>query len=57
MTYEQIVEYYGSEAAAAKILQITRQAINLWKQTSAVPKRTQAYIQLKTRGKLKADKG
>lgn len=56
MTYDQIVAYYGTEAKAAKKLGFTPQALNLWKHGGGVPHRTQELIELKTRGKLKADK-
>lgn len=55
MTPEQIIEHYGDEKAAADALGVTRQIVNYWKQKGEVPIKTQAYIQLYTNGKLKAD--
>ena len=54
MTPEQVITHYGSEQAAADALKMTRQAINYWKLRKVIPKRTQAFIQLKTNGALKA---
>lgn len=55
MTPEQVIEFYGSEQAAADALSCTRQNVNLWLNRGKIPIRTQALIQLITRGKLKAD--
>jgi hypothetical protein len=55
MTPEQIIEHYGSERAAADALGMTPQIVNYWKQKGEVPIKTQAFIQLYTNGKLKAD--
>ena len=54
MTFEQVVKHFGSEVEAAKQLGFTRQAVNLWKSNGIQP-RTQELIELKTRGKLKAE--
>ena len=54
MTPEQVIKHYGSEQAAADALKMTRQAINYWKLRKVIPTRTQAFIQLKTNGALRA---
>ena len=54
MTPEQVIKHYGSESAAADALKMTRQIINLWKLRKSIPVRTQAFIQVKTNGALKA---
>lgn len=56
MTFEQVIKHFGSEVLAAKALGFTRQAVNLWK-TNGIQRRTQELIEMKTRGKLKADGG
>ena len=55
MTPEQVIKHYGSERAAADALKMTRQIINYWKLRKSIPLRTQAFIQLKTNGALKAN--
>ena len=54
MTPKQVIEHYGSERAAADALRMTRQIINYWKLRKSIPVRTQAFIQVKTNGALKA---
>ena len=54
MTPQQVIKHYGSEQAAATALQVTRQIINYWKQKGVIPEKTQALIQVKTNGALKA---
>ncbi len=54
MTPEQVIRHYGSEDAAAVALKLTRQAVNYWKRKKEIPLRTQALIQLRTNGALKA---
>lgn len=54
MTYEEVIEHFGSEVLAAEGLGFTRQAVNLWK-TNGIQPRTQELIQMKTRGKLKSE--
>lgn len=54
MTPDQLVKHYGSEQAAATALRVTRQAVNYWVRRKSIPLRTQALIQVKTNGALKA---
>lgn len=54
MTYTDIISHYKSPKRAARYLRVTRQALSLWKKHGIAPDR-QRYIQLVTRGKLKAD--
>ena len=57
MTPNQVVKHFGSVSAAARGLGLTRTAIQNWRRKGAVPRRTQAWIQLETGGALKASKG
>lgn len=54
MTFEQVIKHFGTEYATAKKLGFSKQAVNKWK-TRGITSRTQEFIQLKTRGKLKAE--
>lgn len=54
MTYADVIKYYKTPKRAAKYLQVTKQALSLWKSNGIAPDR-QRFIQLVTRGKLKAD--
>lgn len=59
MTPEQVVAHFGgknnSVGKAARKLGITPAAIYHWMKTNTIPDGTQARIQIKTNGKLKAD--
>lgn len=54
MTPKQVIEHYGGEQAVADALGITRQVVNYWKQHDRIPNYTQAFIELKSAGQLKA---
>ncbi len=60
MTYEQLVEHFGTPELARRALcasrgyQITRQALTYWKRTG-VPRGVQAEFQILTGGKLQAN--
>ena len=53
MTYEQLIEHFGSQAAAAKALGVTRAAVLFWRNTG-IPKTRQFQIEVVTKGALKA---
>ena len=53
MTYNQIVKYFGSVAAAARKLDYTRAGIYHWRD-NGIPIRTQQWIETRTRGVMKA---
>ena len=55
MTLEQAIKHYGSREALAKVLRVKLTAVVQWKYRKGIPKDKQMVIQLKTRGKLKAD--
>jgi hypothetical protein len=53
MTYQQVVEHFGSCALAGKALGIDRKAVHAWKR-KGVPLLRQYQIQALTDGALKA---
>jgi len=57
MTPEQVIRHFGGEKQAADALDCTRQIVNLWKNRGDIPIWTQAWIQLRTNGKLVAERG
>jgi len=54
MTYDDVVQHFGSAPKAAKAMGFTRQAIYRWK-NAGIPIGTQCRIQLLTGGVLTAD--
>lgn len=54
MTYDELVEEYGNASQAASALGFSRQALSRWK-TAGIPFESQFRIQMKTRGRLKAN--
>lgn len=55
MTYADLIEHYGSQAAAARALGIKPPSVAEWKE-SGIPLPRQAQYELLTRGKLKAQR-
>ena len=57
MTPKDVIKYFGGSAAsAARALKLTRATVSYWDTHDEIPLRTQALIELQTRGRLKADK-
>ena len=56
MTLEQAIKHYGSREALAAALKVKVITVVQWGYRNGVPKDKQVILQLKTRGKLKADK-
>lgn len=55
MTYDQIIEHFGSAAEAARLLGYEhRQRVHKWKATG-IPREEQALVEVVTGGKLVAD--
>lgn len=52
MTKQDVIQHYGSVAAAAEAMGIRRQAVNAWGEEP--PHGRQCELQILTRGKLKA---
>lgn len=55
MTYDDIIEHYGSEAKAAAARGIDRQRVHGWKKRPRVPTDDQIEYEVLTSGELKAD--
>lgn len=55
MTPQQVIKHFGGEQAAADALECTRQSVNYWLNKGEIPLKTQAFIQVKTAGKLRAN--
>ena len=54
MNYAQLVQHYGSEAEAARVLAVPQSTINAWR--NGIPHWRQSIIESATNGKLRADK-
>lgn len=55
MTVDQIVKYFGTKTKAANGLGVHLQTLRDWRR-GGIPVKTEAWIQLKTGGALKATK-
>jgi hypothetical protein len=55
MTYQDVVEFFGNASKAAEALGCARQTVSQWKVRGSIPFEAQFRIQIKTRGRLKAD--
>jgi DNA-binding transcriptional regulator YdaS (Cro superfamily) len=55
MTYSDLVQHYGSQAAAARALGLAQPSIHEWQQTT-IPYDRQCQIQIATGGRLLARK-
>lgn len=53
MTYEQLIEHYGSQAEAARALGLKQPSVWAW-QEATIPYDRQCQIQIATDGKLVA---
>ena len=53
MTYEQLIEFFGTQRAAGEALGIAQPSVSEWKE-KGIPLPRQAQYELLTRGKLKA---
>ena len=55
VTYKQIIRFFGSRAAAAERLEVSRQLLYHWEK-HGIPRGRQALIQLQTDGALRAER-
>lgn len=55
MTHSDVVSHFGSAAIACAKLNIPPQTFSSWKTRGRIPFNAQYAIQLKTRGRLRAD--
>lgn len=56
MTHQDLVDHFGNANKAAKALGYSRQAVSQWK-SNGIPFEAQYRIQMKTKGRLRADLG
>lgn len=56
MTYDQLIEFYGTQGVASEKLGYSRPTLSNWKKRGAIPEGPQAWIQILSHGKLRADK-
>ena len=54
MTYEQLIEHFGTQAAAARALGVKQPSVSEWKK-NGIPEDQQLKAQKITKGKLPAD--
>jgi DNA-binding transcriptional regulator YdaS (Cro superfamily) len=54
MTFDELIEHFGSQVAAADRLGVTQPTLSNWKARGRIPHLQQLRIQHVTRGKLKA---
>lgn len=54
MTYDDLVDTYGGLSKAARALGLAKQTVHRWRD-SGIPFEKQFIIQMKTKGRLKAD--
>jgi hypothetical protein len=55
MKYADIIDFYGSGAAAAEAVGVSRQTVHRWKRIPRIPTDPQLRYELLTRGALRAD--
>jgi DNA-binding transcriptional regulator YdaS (Cro superfamily) len=55
VTVDQVIQFFGSQSAAAKALKVTQPTISNWKTRGSVPPLQQLRIESQTQRKLKAD--
>ena len=54
MNYDQVIELFGTQAEAARKLQVAQPSVWAWQKTG-IPLERQIDIEIKTGGTLKAD--
>ncbi len=52
--FEELINHFGNQAKLAKALNVTRQAITLWKMADTIPPAQAVEIERLTDGKFKA---
>lgn len=55
MTYDELIAFYGTPAAAAKAREIDRQRVHGWKLRDRIPTDDQIEYEVITGGALRAD--
>jgi transcriptional regulator with XRE-family HTH domain len=54
MTYDQLLDLYKTQRAAAEAVGVSKQAVSQWKR-KGIPRNSQIDIEVKSGGRLKAD--
>ena len=54
ITLQEAIDFYGSQAALARALEITPGAVHIWKLAGRLPRLRQFQLEVVTKGKLKA---
>jgi DNA-binding transcriptional regulator YdaS (Cro superfamily) len=54
MKFQQLVDFFGSQVAAAQALGVTQPTLSNWKARGSIPKLQQLRIEHATKGKLRA---
>lgn len=57
MSVDQLIAHYKTQTRAAEALDVTQSAVSNWVSRGFIPPKQQLRAQIKSRGKLKADKG
>lgn len=57
MSVDQLIVYYKTQTKAADKLGVTQSSISNWKARGFIPDKQQLRVHMKTKGRLKADKG
>lgn len=57
MSVDDLIQHYKTQTNAAQKLRVTQSAISNWKARGAIPPGQQVRIQIKTKYRLRADKG
>lgn len=55
MTMQELIEHFGSQAAAARAIGVSLQVVSAWNAKNRIPLGRQYEIQVLTCGKLRAD--
>lgn len=53
---EQVIEHFGGVTKTARALGVTSQAVSQWRAAGMVPEMRAYQIELKTKGKFKAER-
>lgn len=54
MNFDQVIDHFGSQVAAADAIGVTQPTLSNWKKRGNIPQLQQLRIQHITKGKLKA---
>jgi DNA-binding transcriptional regulator YdaS (Cro superfamily) len=55
MTYDQLINHFGTQLTAARAIAVSQPAMSNWKARGRIPLVQQLRIEVLTKGKLKAE--